>query len=235
MSGILAVRTLRSRWKPIKELLLSDQPDHPTHIRLHRCFSWMAASQPAADAPPVGDDEAMIYLWIAFNALYGQWDPQLRQPQPDMACYRGLIQKLLAIDHPSAAGGGRFAAMYTAERGLVTEILEDEFLSHCFWQEPTPQRAGQSRKARHESRTWYLEGKWGMLSERVLERIYLMRCQLIHGAATHGGKLNRDSLARCVLMLRHVLQAAVVVLIQDGGKLDLGPLCYAPLHPGERA
>jgi hypothetical protein len=212
----------------------------------------MAASQQAADGPPVGDDQAMIYLWIAFNALYGRWDHQVRQPLPDMACYRGLIGKLLAIDHsaavlsaavsaaavPSAVsggGGGYFAGMYTAERKLVTEILEDEFLSHYFWQEPTPQRAGQSRKARHESRTWYLEGKWGVLSERVLERIYLMRCQLIHGAATHGGKLNRDSLARCVLMLRHVLQASILVLIQDGGKLDLGPLCYAPLHPGERA
>jgi hypothetical protein len=28
---------------------------------------------------------------------------------------------------------------------------------------------------------------------------YLMRCQLVHGAATHGGKLNRTSLRHCVM------------------------------------
>ena len=32
-------RPLRSRWKPVKQRLLEQQSDHPTHAHFHRCRS----------------------------------------------------------------------------------------------------------------------------------------------------------------------------------------------------
>ena len=64
--------------------------------------------------------------------------------------------------------------------------------------------------------------------ERLLERIYLMRCQLVHGAATYGGKLNRASLRHCVTMLGHLLPAILLVLIDYGVDEDWGIMCYPP-------
>ena len=70
-------------------------------------------------------------------------------------------------------------------------LLEDEYLSSYFWQEPSAKRAGQSKRAMCDARTWYFEKCWAQILDRLLERVYLMRCQLVHGAATYGGKLNR--------------------------------------------
>lgn len=55
-----------------------------------------------------------------------------------------------------------------------------------------------------------------------------MRCQLVHGAATHNSRLTRTSLRRCSTMLDHLLPAVLVVLIDHGADADWGPLCYPP-------
>lgn len=66
-------------------------------------------------------------------------------------------------------------------------LLEDEFLSHFFWKEPTLKRARQSKKAMFDARTWYLEQRWLLIMERYMERIYLIRCQLVHSTVIFWG------------------------------------------------
>ena len=68
-----------------------------------------------------------------------------------------------------------------------------------------------------------------MILDEILARVYLMRCQLVHGAATYGGKLNRTSLKRCVVMMQRLLPALLGVWIEDGADEDWGPMCYPPM------
>ncbi len=56
-----------------------------------------------------------------------------------------------------------------------------------------------------------------------------MRCQLVHGAATYAGKLNRTSLKHCVTMMQQLLPALLLVWIDHGADEDWGPMCYPPL------
>jgi hypothetical protein len=72
----LTVHRLRSRWKPTKQRLLSLEPNHPTPIRLHRAFSWLARCETTDE----GKDQNLVLMcqWIALNALYGRWDAQRR-------------------------------------------------------------------------------------------------------------------------------------------------------------
>lgn len=79
----LTVRDLRRRWKPSKERLNAEQDSHPTTIRVHRAFSWMARVEELEDDADL--DIALICRWIAFNALYGQWNDVKREPAPDCA------------------------------------------------------------------------------------------------------------------------------------------------------
>ncbi len=58
-------------------------------------------------------------------------------------------------------------------------------MSGFFWQEPSDIRAKQSRKAAYNAQTWYIENRWTMVLDEILARIYIMRCQLVHGAATY--------------------------------------------------
>jgi hypothetical protein len=124
------------------------------------------------------------------------------------------------------------STVLTGHKQLVLALLDDKYLSSFFWQEPTEKRGAQSRKAKFSAQTWYLEKRWALILENTVERIYLIRCQLVHGAATHGGQLNRDSLRHCSQMLGHLLPALLMVFIDHGADQDWGTMCYPPLRPG---
>jgi hypothetical protein len=220
-TALLTAHELRRRWKPKKESLLKACPDHATCIRLHRAFSWLARCEEDADDDL---DLSLLCLWISFNGLYGQWDDQRREPRPDRESWRTFLDRILAID-----AGKHVSSMLTSERDLVMSILDDEYLSSFFWEEPSDRQASKSKKSRFDARTWYVEGRWRMILDRLLERVYLLRCQLVHGAATYGGKLNRDSLRDCVQMMRSLMNAVLLALIDFGDQADWGLMCYPPL------
>lgn len=218
----ISVHTLRSRWKPAKQRLQAACDNHPTNIRFHRACSWLQCVENMDGLSP---DLALISQWTAFNSLYGQWDLQRREPQPDRECWRRFCDRILELDQ-----AGQVGAALTEHKRLVMTLLDDEYLSRYFWEEPTPKRAGQSKKAKFDARTWYLEKRWALVLDRVLERVYMMRCQLVHGAASHGGSLNRKSLCRCSTMMGHLLRAILTVWIDHGFNKDWGDMCYPPMH-----
>ena len=55
--------------------------------------------------------------------------------------------------------------------------------SKFVWEEPGRERANKARRKKFQSQGWFIDGSWKLIVEQVLERIYLMRCQLTHGAA----------------------------------------------------
>jgi hypothetical protein len=66
--------------------------------------------------------------------------------------------------------------------------------------------------------------------DRLVERIYLLRCQLVHGAATYNSSLNRTAIRHCSLMTDHLLRAILLVWINPGAEDDWGIMCYPPLR-----
>ena len=221
ITTVQSVRDLRRRWKPHKERLAAGG-EQPTSIRFHRACSWMAR----VEEIPEGQDHdlGLVGFWIAFNSLYGQWDAQKREPRPDRESWRAFVDRILKLDRDGYVTG----ALQEHKR-LVMSLLEDEYLSSFFWQEPCAKRAGQSKKAAHNAQTWYIEQRWTMVLDEILARVYLMRCQLVHGAATYGSTLNRTSLKWCVMMMQRLLPAMLLVWIDHGADEDWGPMCYPPV------
>lgn len=228
MDSILTVRELRRLWKPTKDRLSTEAPGHPTPIRFHRACSWMQRAEPLNGSTEL--DLALMCQWIAFNSLYGQWDEIRREPKPDRACWRTFLDRIIGLDGP-----GRVSSVLISKKDLVVSILDDEYLSDFFWAEPGADRARKSKKAKFDARTWYIQGKWSLILDRLLERIHLLRCQLVHGAATHGSRLNRTSLKRCSAMLGHLLPAVLMVIIDHGAEEDWGAMCYPPLNSPTRS
>lgn len=207
-----SVRRLRRDWKPHKERL----SNHPTAIRFHRVCSWLDQAQRL----PIESnrDLALIYLWIAFNALYSRWDEERREPQADRVSMNAFVTRTLNLD-----ANGSLENLLCEHRPLVMQILDDEHLVHYYWKEPDETAARRARRARHQAPGWYYEGRWAMLLTCVLERIYLLRCQIMHGAATMGSSLNRDVLESCTDMLGHLLPVLLRIFIDHGANEDWGP------------
>ncbi len=222
LTTVQTVHELRHRWKPHKERLAALPGEQATSIRFHRTCSWMAR----VEEMPDGEDHdlALISLWIAFNSLYGQWDCQKREPKPDRESWRAFVDRILRLD-----GNCHVSAALQEHKRLVMTLLEDPYLSGFFWQEPTAERGRKARRSAFNAQSWYVEVRWTQILDEILARVYLMRCQLVHGAATCGGKLNRTSLKRCVVMMQRLLPAMLGVWIEKGADEDWGPMCYPPM------
>lgn len=216
----VTVHELRRRWKPHKQRLQSQRPDHPTLIRFHRACSWLARVE---TLPPDDVDFALLAQWIALNSLYGQWDQGQQFPVRDQECCRIFFDRLWDLD-----AQGRLSEVLIQHRPLVMRLLEDPHLDKLFWRDPGSERACQAKKLKFKAQSWYAESQWKPLLDHVVERIYLMRCQLIHGAATYGGKLNRRSLVHSSQMMTNLLTATLLILIERGADEDWGIMCYPP-------
>lgn len=221
------VRELRRRWKPVKESIAESADHEPLRIRVHRCFSWLQHVEAMPDDGPL--DGQLIFRWIALNSLYGTWDAENREPIGDRKTLSPFLERLLHLD----------ADQYIAnelehQRDRIMQIFSDEHIVHSYWKEPTPERAIKSRRATFDARTWYHEQRYGGILHRLVERVYLLRCQLVHGAATHGSNLNRDAIARCNEFLGGMVPAMLLVIIDHGRDKDWGTLCYPPLRDQRR-
>jgi N-acetylglutamate synthase-like GNAT family acetyltransferase len=217
----LTVRDLRRRWKPAKERLIAIRPNHPTTVRVHRAFSWLARVEQIASGEDL--DLALICRWVAFDSLYGQWDQKAGEPMPDRDCWRRFMDRVLALDSDECV-----SRTLLDHKRLTLALLDDQYLSDHFWVQPSDGRSGRARRAKFEAQTWFLERRWAAILDHLIDRIYLMRCQLMHGAATFGGNLNRDSLRRCSTMLAHLVQATLLVIVDQGADEDWGAMCYPP-------
>jgi hypothetical protein len=231
------VISLRRRWKPTKERLVQEGAHEGVRIRIHRACSWMqrveeleqadaalAAAEAAAYNAARHDDQ-LILRWIAFNSLYGRWDEERREPQPDFETVRDFVGQLLPLDADRLLG-----AVLDEHRDLVMAIMEDGYVTKHFWKDPTPEALRKAGNAIYRAQSWYVEGRLSLILTTLLQRIYLLRCQLVHGAASRNGKLNRESVDRCSTMLGHLLPAFLLVIIDHGWKEDWGPLCYPPVR-----
>jgi hypothetical protein len=180
MNASVCVRDFRRRWKPQKERLLTNGNGQGTLIRFHRACSWLARVEAMTECEDA--DLALVSLWIAFNSLYGQWDRTKREPKPDRECWRAFVDRMLLLDCDN-----QIVSTLQEHKRLVISLLEDEYLNNKFWRDP--RRSAHAKNMKHVAQSWYVMEQWTTIIDELLDRIYLMRCQLVHGAATYGGQL----------------------------------------------
>jgi hypothetical protein len=168
-------------------------------------------------------DQVLLHQWIAFNSLYGQWDHIGREPSPDRQSWQAFLQRIYHLDQAQHLVG-----MLQDHKPLVLCIIEDEYLTQFFWREPTVETAGKARARRFRVQSWYVEGRWSDVLIELIDHVYLLRCQLAHGAASYGSRLNRDSVKHCTCLMNHFFLAALKVWIDFGADEDWGPMCYPP-------
>jgi len=220
------VHLLRRHWKPHKLRLNETAVGEATNTRMHRAFSWLACVEQMGDN--VEYDLTIVAQWTAFNALYGQWDEARKEPVADRECWQVFIERVLELD-----SDGQIQAILQQHRPLAMTIFQDKYLSKYFWQDPDANQ-DYGRRGRFKAQGWYAEERWAYILEQLLSRIYLLRCQVVHGAATYGGRLNREALRHCSTMMGHLLRGLLVVIIDHGADEDWGIMCYPPVKSRKR-
>jgi hypothetical protein len=82
----------------------------------------------------------------------------------------------------------------------------------------------------HRALSIYAEKRWRELLTMALDRVYVLRGQIVHGAATRGSSLNRAVLQQCGQVLEGLLPPMLRLAIEHGAHDNWPALCYPPIY-----
>jgi hypothetical protein len=188
--------------------------DHAT--RLHRSISWLQCAEKYND----DDDIGFISTWIAFNALYGV-DVETDQLS-ERASFAQFIGQLVELD----ADNKIHHCLWMNYSGFVKAVVNNQYVYAPFWKS---QRVGDQlwedsfSKSKKLAMTALANSDVALLLEIVLDRLYVLRNQLMHGGATYQSKVNRDQVKDGRRMLMELLPIIVNIMLnekdRDWGKI----------------
>lgn len=185
-------------------------------IRLHRARSWL---RKAGRAHMSGDADAQfMFLWIAFNALYGT-------PRYQNGVSSGEVDDFKAFLRATEDCRQIEDALNRAEPH-TTAILRSPFLNIACWRR-WDEREIRDRAARRATPVVFPPKEARIV--RVFRQLYTLRNQILHGAATDTGRRNRESLAHAIPVLAACVPALVDFVRDYGdGMPGLQAMPYLP-------
>ena len=126
---------------------------------------------------------------------------------------------------------GRLLGWMRAREDLLARIFESRFFHREWWRDPDAGEPRGQDKIADRFPGWLASGDIEHLGREFARRMLLLRGQIVHGNATHGGKTNRSSVVPAAEVLDGLVRTTLSVLILDGVHAeDLGwvPVPYPP-------
>lgn len=211
--------------------------------RSYRATSWIRRGEAlqAAEANKRAHSELDLDLqfvcyWIAFNALYGQAkhkrqaEPsavekgQTRLPGPDeWLQIHDFLDKIIALD---AAKSVR--QLLTGVKDEALRLIDLEFLYRGYWDEQyhdVDLKVGGEKKA--AERSW-IQGTPETRIKHIFDRIYVLRNQVLHGAAKYESSSNRDSVIPAVAVLSKLVPVFRDIVRAQGPNWEIENLPFPP-------
>jgi hypothetical protein len=207
MSSIKLTRKLKSSTLP-----------ESLSIRLHRAISWLKS----AEKQEGNLDMKFISIWISFNACYAV-DINGLNSKPEKAKLREFTSSLVQFDKTRL-----YNLFWEKFSGPVKVLIENKFVFEKFWEytrgESNDYEEAFNKSITHASNCLSKQNIEGLI-EVVLERLYTLRNQLIHGGATYNSKLNRSQL-RDACNIMQLLVPIIIDIMLENGEHDWGEIAY---------
>lgn len=204
----------------LKERHRSVRDTHPEalRVRVHRAISWLQRAEEAGEDA----DARFVFLWIAFNAAYAS---EFGFEQSERTQARGFLERLVQLDD-----GRLHAVLFEQFSGPVRTLLDNKFVFEPFWRAMREHDSSERWKVQFEDERKLalravMERGTAPLLTTVLDRLYVLRNQIVHGGATWNGSANRAQLKDAVAILGSLLPV-MVELMMDNPDADFGKIAY---------
>lgn len=166
----------------------------PVEVRCHRAASWIKKAEGLPDSDLDGH---FIFLWIAFNALYGQPKFLEKKKGPEERDFKRFLNLVCSIDKNSRIGN-EWNNLRIAIHDLITDIYLNDDL-WIAWHERVLETVTERGKYS------FLDRNRKASMEELFGRTYVLRKQLFHGCSSDKGSKNRESLRRAVQVLEKLV------------------------------
>lgn len=190
-----------------------------TNVRLYRAVSWLICASEQSKQP----DLAFISHWIAFNALYAA-DVDPVSPTAERERFRIFIRKLVSHDEHNRI----YSILWEKFSGSLRVLIENKYLFKTFWDHQRGLTSGweQSFQRANEAAMHHLnDRRVSEFLEIVLDRLYILRNQLVHGGSTFRSSVNRESVKTGHRVLELLIPAFVDIMMKNPGE-DWGEIHF---------
>ena len=207
---------------------LRAQRDNFTQIhstRLHRSLSWLKAAGEQLENDNI--DQAFINLWISFSACF-----YIEGQEPILP----FIEKLVALDDQQRI----YACLWNEYSSSVKALIKNPYVFSGFWD--AQRMRGELKEGDQDSNgteTWqsdfdqssvdalnYLSRKKvAPLFSIVLDRLYVLRNQVLQGGATYQSRINRDQVSDGTKLLASIMPIIIEIMLSKNDE-EWGELAY---------
>jgi len=201
---------------------LDEAPSEAVQIRLHRSESWLRKSKKAGSSTPPDLDAQFVFLWIAFNALYGK--PRYRDDVQgeEVSDFKRFLTTVEALSRAGVAS----ALRHPGVEEHVEWLLQSPFLNIECWRQWDRSGIRDRQRRIDVARNTY-DKQHPTVS--VFLQLYTLRNQILHGAATDGGRRTRESLRHAIPVLDASVRMLIGLVKTHHRKIPaLDPVPYPP-------
>lgn len=188
-------------------------------IRMHRAISWLKCAEENAD----NFDMQFIALWISYNSCYAI-DEKSETDFTERKQFNEFITKLVSHDHEK-----RFhSLLWNKFSGPVRLIIENQFVYKPFWESQRGENVNwkkQFEKSIEDANRFLSKNEVAKVIEIVLDRLYTLRNQIMHGGATYKSKVNRSQVRDGCNILKLFVPIIIDIMIENNNE-DWGEIYY---------
>ena len=215
--------TIDANYLKAKHRLIRDGQSENLRVRIHRAISWLAR----AEQEPEDLDARYIFLWITLNAAYAQ---EFGFEQTEREQTRGFIGKVLACDRTVRLQN----AVFMQFTGPIRTLIENKFVFEPYWKamrehDSSDRWESQFVTSKKIAMKALMEKQTDVVLSIVLDRLYVLRNQLVHGGATRNSGANRAQVRDGTSILMTIMPIIIDILIENTA-IDFEAIAY-PLVP----
>ena len=180
-------------------------------LRVHRALSWLQRAEQETDDL----DAKLVFLWIAFNAAYAQdIDEQYRS-----SAYETFTEFLIKLCNLDLDGRVERMVWEQLPRS-IRFLMDNEYMAADFWnfqrgkisQAEWKQRFGSAKFATRQA----LSGRdTATVLSLAMNRVYVLRNQLMHGGATWNSSINREQVKLGVTFLSAFVPLLIDIMMDN--------------------
>jgi hypothetical protein len=188
-------------------------------VRLHRAISWLKC----AEENTGNHDLQFIALWVSYNACYAI-DDRSENDITERKQFNEFISKLVRHDHEKRF----FKLLWDKFSGPVRMIIENQYIFKPFWEARRGESVNWKKlfdQSNKDANRYLSNNDVAKLIEVVLDRLYMLRNQLMHGGATYKSKVNRAQVRDACNILKLFIPIIIDIII-DNKNEDWGEVFY---------
>ena len=182
-------------------------------LRIHRGLSWIKKAEKELSDP----DASFIFNWIAFNSIYA--DIEEKEISERGKFNRFFIQ---VIELDEKKDNKLYNLLWIKFFEEIKSLLNNQFIFQPFWNHMIEENAPnweQSFKNANKRVAHALREQNSMRIVSILmERLYVLRNQLMHGGATWSGSKNREQVIDGSKFMRDFVPCLVEIMMKNPDK-----------------